>query len=374
MQINLKVKKGLRIRAFQLFFLIIGLQIGVGFLGLPRYIFEDAKQDAWISIIFAAAFMFIVIAIMFHILRQYENADIFGIQVDLFGKWFGKLLGLFYIIFFFAELLSVLLKYIEIVQVFLFPTIPTLMMGLILLTLVVYSVFGGIRVVVGVVFFFVFLSPWIFILLYDPVTRIETAHFFPMFDASIMDLLKGGKTTAYSFLGIEILFILYPFIEDKENAKRPFCLGAATSAFIVLLTTIISIGYYSPNDFERIEWPVLSLFKSVSFSFMERFDYFVIVEWIMVIIPTMVLLMWAITHGTKRLFAIPQKTTLYVSSVLLLLISLFINSNFQIQLLIDSVSKIGLWLVFVYPFLLYPLVLIKKKRRKRKEAQNEQAN
>lgn len=50
MEINLKVKKGLRIRAFQLFFIIVGIQISVGILGAPRYIFEKAHQDAWVSV------------------------------------------------------------------------------------------------------------------------------------------------------------------------------------------------------------------------------------------------------------------------------------------------------------------------------------
>lgn len=367
MDINLNIKKGQSIRAFLLFFVILGIQIGVGILGAPRYIFAEAHQDAWISILIAFLYMLIVIWVMFLILNQYENADIFGIQVDIFGKWIGKFLGTIYILFFVAELLSVLLSYTEVIQVFLFPTLPSFMMGLLLLILVVYSVLGGIRVIVGVVFLFVLLSPWIFGLLYDPITRMETAHFLPMFEASITDLLKGARTTAYTFLGIEILFIIYPFVENKKEAKLPFYLGASVSAFIIFVTTIISIGYYSPNDFELIDWPVLSLFKSVAFSFMERFDYFVIVEWMMVVIPTMILLMWAITYGTKRLYAIPQKTTLYVVTILLLLTSTFTKTNYQIQTVTDFVAKVGFWIVFVYPIILLPIVLIKKKRQKSKK-------
>ena len=80
-----------------------------------------------------------------------------------------------------------------------------------------------------------------------------------------------------------------------------------------------------------MDWPVLSLFKSVSFTFIERFDYLVIIEWIMVVVPTMVLLMWAITYGTKRIYAIPQKTTLYVVAILLLTTSSFIKRDDTIQ-------------------------------------------
>lgn len=366
MEINLKVKKGLRIRAFQLAFIVIGIQIGVGILDMPHYIFQDAKQDAWISIIIAYLYTLFIVWTMFMILNQYENADIFSIQVDVFGKWIGKFLGTCYLIFFTAELLTILLSYTEIVQIFLLPSMPSFIMGLLLMILVIFSVLGGIRVVVGVCFLLTIMSLWVFVLLYDPISRMETDHFLPLFEASVTDLFKGAKTTSYTFLGLEILFIVYPFIDNKKKAKLPVYIGLSFSAFIVLVTTIISIGYYSPNSFHLISWPVLSLFKSVSFSFMERFDYFIIVEWMMVIIPVMVLLMWAITYSTKRLYAIPQKKTLYCIAALLLFISLFINDHYQIKHFVRIVSNIGFWIVFVYPVILLPIVLIKKKRQRMK--------
>lgn len=366
LKINLNINSGQSIRAFYLLFIMVGIQIGVGILGAPRYIFESAHQDAWLSVIIAFLYMLIVIWAMFVILNQYENADIFGIQVDVFGKWIGKLFGSLYIIFFFAEFISVLLSYIQIIQVFIFPTIPAFMMGLLLLILIVYSVLGGFRVVVGVVFLFTLLSPWVFILLYDPITRMEVSHFLPMFDASLIELLKGARTTSYTFLGLEILLVIYPFVENKKNAKLPVYIGVAISALLVLITTIVSIGYYSPNDFGLMKWPVLSLFKSVSFSFMERFDYFVIAEWMMVSIPTMALLMWALTHGTKRLFAIPQKQTLYVVAALSLIICIVIKTDAPIVKISDFVNNIGFWIAFVYPLLLLPIVLLKKKYQRSK--------
>src|SRR5699024_10896573 len=100
MDINLNVKPGLRIRDFYLFFIIPSIQVGVGVLGAPRYIFADARQDAWLAILIAFVYIIIVAFVMFIILNQYKNADNFGIQMDVFEKWIGKLLGPVYIVFF----------------------------------------------------------------------------------------------------------------------------------------------------------------------------------------------------------------------------------------------------------------------------------
>src|SRR5699024_9458607 len=151
-----------------------------------------------------------------------------------------------------AELLSVLLTFVEVIQLFLYPTIPTLVIGLILMILVVYSVLGGIRVIVGVAFLFILATLWVFILLYDPITRMEIIHFHPMSEASATDILKGANATDYTFLGIEMLFLVYPFNENKKKAKLPVYVGLAGSALLVHVNTIISIGYYSPYDFNKM--------------------------------------------------------------------------------------------------------------------------
>lgn len=370
MDINLKTKPNLTIPAFYLFFIITSNQTGVGILGLPKYLLSEAYQDSWLSIIVAYVFMIIIVSIMFAILKQYENADIFGIQVDVFGEWVGKVLGTIFLLFLFLSLLSVLLTYIQIVQIFMYPTIPAFIMATLLLLIIVYAVLGGIRTVVGVVFIFFFLSSWVVILLYDPIMRMEFTHFLPMFNNPLPNILRGARTTTFTFIGFEILLFIYPFIENKEKAKLPVYLGISCTALIVFITSAISIGYYSAHDFEKMDWAILTLFKSVSFTFLERFDYLVVMEWMMVSVTTMILSMWAITYGMKRIYAVRQRTTLYVVTIILLIISSFIQYDYVVDKLTNFVSQIGFWIVFIYPLILLPLVLIKNKRRKKKEVEN----
>src|SRR5690625_1864563 len=364
MELNLKIKANLRLRAFYMFFVISTAQIGIGILGLPKYIFLDAKQDSWISVLIAMAYMLLVIATMLYILKQYENADIFSIQVDLFGKWIGKALGTLYILFLISGLAIALKTYIQVIQLFIYPMIPSYIMGIILLILVVYTVLGGIRIVVGVCFLFFFLSLWLLLLLFNPIMSMDMTHFQPVFNTPLVDLLKGAKSTSLSLLGLEILFIIYPFIENKDKINKPVYLGAIFTALIILLLTVISIGYFIPLDFDKTDWSVL-FFKCFFFTFIESFDYIVVVEWLMIVIPTMTLYMWAITYGIKRLYAVSQKKTLYIISFVLLIITSTIKYDFLIEKTSTIMSNIGFWVVFVYPFFLLPIVMIKKRLRKK---------
>lgn len=364
MDINVQVKPSIQIRAFYLYFIITSTQFGVGILEAPAAIFPFAKQDVLISILIAYAYMMIVLFVMLLILKQYKNADIFGIQVDLFGKWIGKLIGIVWLAYFSISLVSILMRYIEIIMVFLYPALPPFVTTSLLMALTVYCILGGFRTIVGVCFLFFFLTQVVFILLYHPMMNLEFDRILPIFQASIPDLLKSARETTYSFLGLEVFFLVYPFVSNKQNLKKPAILALSYSAFVVLMTTIISIGYFSLHTIEGISYPVLTLFRGIAYPFIERLDYIIVVEWMMVILPNCIILYWSITYGLKRLFSIPQRKSLYIIAFVVIVVTSFYQSKQVIDKMIDIVSQIGFWLIFVYPFVLLPIVFIKKRYKK----------
>ncbi|MFC3038804.1 GerAB/ArcD/ProY family transporter [Virgibacillus xinjiangensis] len=366
MDVNMNLKENRKLQAFYLFFILTSAQLGVGIVGLPRLVYQESGQDAWISVLLSYVFLVIIMTVMLIILKQYKSADIFGIQVDVFGTWLGKLLGTVYILYFLLLLFSVIITYIEILRVFLFPYIHPLVLGVLLISLIVYTVTGGLRIIVGVCFLFFFMTHWLVLLLIEPAADIQIAHFRPLFQASFTELLSGARSTSYTFTGFEILFLIYPFIQQKDKIHKPSYFAAFWTVSLSLLVTMISIGYFSKEQLQQREWVGLSLFKIQEFPFIERLDYVVVAEWLMVILPNMLLFMWAVTYGMSRLYKVPQKTTLYITAALLLVGSVLINDHFAVQKVINMTDTIGFWLVYIYPLILLPMVFIKKKWKKSK--------
>ncbi|MFD1445964.1 GerAB/ArcD/ProY family transporter [Oceanobacillus profundus] len=368
MEINVKIKPNMRIQAFYLFFIIVSMQIGVGILGVPRLVFSEAKQDSWISILVAAAYVIIVLLVMLLILKQYDNADIHGIHRDIFGKWLGKIFSTVYILYFGIAFYSVLLTYIEVVKVFVFPDVSNFVMGLLLISLTIYGVLGGLRVIIGVSFVFGVLANWILFLLIHPALQIDFNHYLPLFQAPFVDILKGARATSYTFMGFEILFLVYPFIQNKNKVRITSLLAVSWSALLVLSATMLAIGFFSAEQLERREWAVLVLFKTQSFPFVERFDYIVVAELMMVVVPSLLFLMWGLTYSMKRVYKVKQKPTLYVVAIIFLIGTFFFEKHFETQRVINFAEQFGFWFIYVYPFVLLPLVLFKKRLKKRKGA------
>ncbi|WP_093216609.1 GerAB/ArcD/ProY family transporter [Sediminibacillus albus] len=359
---NVVVKPNLRIKAFYLFFIITSLQTGSGIMGVPRYIFMEAKQDAWISVLIAGGLIHLVVAVMLVILNKYENADILGIQMDIFGKWIGKLLGTGYIIYFFFVLVSVLVDYIQVIQIFVFPRVSPWLLSLMLILLIIYAVSGGLRVAVGVTFLFFFFSLWLLIFLYKPISLMDFEHFQPVLQASPAELLRGARKTVYSYIGLEILFFIYPFIDNKRKAKQSAHLGVLLTTFLILLVTVICIGYFSGRELVEQIWPVLVLFKIVEYAIIGRFDVLVVTEWMMVILPNIIFLTWMITYSMKRLYKVPQRKALYAVGATAFVGAGLVKNEVVILNYIDRVATAGFWIAFVYPMLLFPIVLIKRRK------------
>ncbi|WP_077624442.1 GerAB/ArcD/ProY family transporter [Sediminibacillus massiliensis] len=365
---NLTIKPNKQIKAFYLFFLLISIQTGVGIMGVPHHIFLESKHDAWISVLIAGAALHLVVMVMFFILKQYKNADIVSIQTDIFGKWIGKLLGSFFIVYFFVVTLSVLVDYIEVVQVFIFPTMSPWVMSILMILLTVYTLLGGIRVVVGLIFIFFFFSLWLLIFLYKSVILMDLSNFLPIFQATTGELLSGAYKTSFSYVGVELIFFIYPFIQDKQSAHKSAQLGVAFTTFLLLLVTVISIGYFSPLGLETLLWPVLVLFKIIEYAIIGRFDVLVVTAWFFVVLPSIVLFTWITTYTIKRTFRVQQKKAVYFVALLLIVLGALMKDQTTTNFLTDLIARVGFWVGFIYPLVLYPLVLIKKKAEKKRRA------
>lgn len=361
MKVNLDIPKGIQIQAFYLFFLIHTMQIGAGLMGVSTHVFTAAKHDAWISIIIAGIWMHITIFVMIKILEQYPNTDLLGVQKDLFGKWGNILLGTIYCLYIFSALLSIILNYVEVIQVYLFPTMPVWLISAFLLCISTYAVLGGIRVVAGAAFLFFLGTIGLVFFLYEPVTLMDMDHFFPMLDSSFTEILHGSYKTAFTILGLEVLFFAYPYIRNKNKAHLSAQLGVFFTFILTFLVVFVTIGYFSPGQLERLIWATLSLFKIIRFPFIERFDVIAVALWMLVVLPNIITFTWVLSHCVKRMYGFKQKHSIYVLSILILLTCSFFQYRLNINTLTDITGKVGFYISFVYPFLLFPMVFIKKK-------------
>ncbi|MFP5107636.1 GerAB/ArcD/ProY family transporter [Neobacillus sp. C211] len=371
MKVNLQPKEGLLINAFLIMFFIHASQTGVGIVGLPRIVYLAAKHDAWISVFLGGILSAVVLAMMVLMLKKYDSADLYGIQVDIFGKWLGNAMNIFYMIYMSLSFFVIHMNYIEIVQVWIFPDLPTWQLSLALILLTIYAVNGGIRIIVGVAFISVIGTVWMIFILIVPMQYADPKNLLPLLNTDLRHIINGVFKTSFSLMGFELLMFLYPYVKDKKKIFLYSQIGNLYTTILFTSITMVCITFFAENGLARTIWPVLSMFKIVRLPNLERFEFIAVSFWMLVILPNMCSYLWAASKGFSRIINWKQKKGIWIIGILVWGGSFFIKARYQMNELTDFVSHLGFLSAFCYPILLSLLVLVKKWFLRRKKTNAE---
>ena len=371
MDTNFEVKKGNTISAFLAGFMVHGTQLGVGVLGFQRIIAKESGHDAWISVIMAGLVTHLTVWVIVKTLQKYPSADIYGIQVDVFGRWIGTCLGVVYLTYFFMAAGVVLRTYIEVVQTWVFPNLPTWILSAIILILAFYTVLGGIRVVAGYTFFSVAVTIWLICDLYFPLQFAQWEYLFPILDANMEQLFKGMVAMSLTSIGFEVIYAVYPYVQNKERVVTSTQWAILVTYLIYTLVMVVSLVFFSQGQLMRTIWATLNLKKMVYLPIMERFELVGISVWLLVVLPNIMIYLWASARGIKRLFGCNLRKSLYWILPIIYVASLVLLTRQEMNRLNDIYSRIGMYVAYLYPYFLYLMVIIKQRTKRAKEGASD---
>ncbi|WP_026576621.1 GerAB/ArcD/ProY family transporter [Bacillus sp. UNC438CL73TsuS30] len=366
MKVNLHPKEGLLFNAFLLFFFIHAVQTGVGLIGLPRIVYLSSKHDAWISVFLAGVVVGIVLWFMITMLKQYDSADLYGIHADLFGKWLGSLMSLIYMLYLTGCFFVIFMNYIEIVQVWIFPDLPTWQLSMVLILLSVYAVNGGIRIIIGVAFLSVVGTLWMAFILLVPIHYSDPTHLFPMLNVSLKKMVEGIYSTSLSILGFELILFVYPFVKEKNKVLLFTQLGNLYTTLLFTMVTLVAITFFAEDSLARTIWPVLSMFKIVRLPNLERFEFIAVSFWMLIILPNMCAYLWAASKGFSRIFKLKQKHGIWILAFLTWGLTFFVKARYQMNNITDIIAKAGFCAALCYPVVLALIVFAKRWYLRRK--------
>lgn len=371
MKINVYPPKNTMLHAYLLFFAISNTQVGVGVFSFQRYVYEASKRDAWISVIIAGIVTHLVLWLIIRMLQKYKSADLFGIHFDLYGKWIGTVINLIYMCYYLFVTFTIMRNYTSVVQVWIFPDLPSWVLMVLIGCLAIYAGFGGIRVIVGICLLsFLVTLPTLF-LFHSSMQYAIWTQLLPVFDSSTWEILKGAVRMGFSLAGFEIITVIYPYILNKDRVMLHSQLGVLFSNLLYLFIVVISIGYFAPDQLKRSLWPSINMLKIVEYPYLERLEFIVISVWMLVILSGILLNSWLITRGCKRMWKLNPKPVLFGVFFIVLLISSTIKRHLDIKQFNDFVQISSIFFSLLYPTLLSCIVFIVFAWRKRKHRKGD---
>lgn len=356
---NNEIKQSITLRQFILF--IYKTQVGIGILTLPRDLSKDAGTDGWIALILGWIISIIMSIVIVKSMEQFPNDTLFDILPKIFGKWVGSCFSILWICYGFIAFTAVFYSSIFLINVWILPNTQPWMIAA-LFTLPLYMLSRNGVQVLGRYAEFVFLfSIWMYPLIFFALKHSHFLNLLPIIKEGWMPIVYTVKTTVLSFLGFEMAFLLYPYLEDKKKAVKGIIIANSASLVLYTSVTIMVFVYFSPYDYQSFIWPTLNIFKIIEFPFLERFEIVFIIAYLFVISMTGIPYFYLSIFSISKLTKIKSKKIILPFCLMFIICFMIISPSYSsIQFLSNLWGNTGLFFAFIFPIFLYIALKIKK--------------
>ncbi|MEH7350447.1 GerAB/ArcD/ProY family transporter [Gottfriedia acidiceleris] len=352
----------LNISYYQFVLTIFGVQIGIGMVSLPHDLADKSGTSGWISILVGGLISTILSILYIKLSQKVPHENFSSLMTIYLGKIIGKAcLFLLSIYFLYAGYLVLMLSVLfvqgyllqhtgayVILFLFLIPTYQLITGGIHLITKYIETIFP-------IVIFFLLM---LFLTLKEPNFK----NLIPIIKEGWMPILKSVPSTTMSFLGLEIIFVIYPYLDKKEKAVNGVIIANMMSTFTYLFVTLVCFVNYNPYEILSVFSPVIDMLSIIEFQFLERMDVILLSLLCMVISKTWVTYFWAGLDGFFELYKI-KRFPLFVITFfgIVLICSYFFIPSFKfIHIQLKILFYIGLFVILGLPLLLWLGGIVKK--------------
>lgn len=348
------------LNGYHVVFLIQNVMVGTGVLSLPNRLSSMGYSQWWMPLLFGIIVNVALIPMIWLGLR-YHHDNLFVIHEKLLGKWLGKSINAFLLVYFIIVLAAVISSYLQLIQVTALIDRPITGSLIIFLLLLIYIVSGEIKSIARfcMIAFFLTIGS-VFFLRWGFVAG-EIRHTMPFFNFTAKELFTAFKKGLMAVGGFELISFYFPHIINQKKALKHASFGIWLSIMFTFAFTFVSVMYFSEWQLENVLYPVLSLFKEVELSFIERIDVLAMTLWVFLILSTAAAYLWVAKSGLDSIRSRSKKSHLYIiATVIFVVIQLPFMQEFQ-KMLFERIFYM-MYAMFIWPSLLCIIHVFKPKK------------
>lgn len=357
------MSEGKSINSIQLMFLLHTVQLGVGILGLVRFVAEPAGHDAALAILVSGIYPQLGILFMWLLLKRFRTLGVYDIHNRLFGKWMGRVFSLLFAGYCLFSYFMILRTFVELVVTWMFPMTPAWILTSLFLVPTLYAAAVGLRLLGRFAVSVFFLTIWIAVMVYVPATEGTFTHILPIGSEGAKAIFQGSLMSALSILGLELLVVFYPYVTHKKDVLSAASIASWATILIYTWVAVATLLFFSEKQLSKTIWPMLTMFKHVQIPFIERFETIIIAIWVLQIVNSAGTYLWAGVHGLEQVFRLKRRWIVFLLVVgVTLYVSPMLESRTEINKYLDLLSKVGLGMLIGYPLLLWLVSLVMRKK------------
>lgn len=339
--------------------------LGSGVLTLPRTLTERVKTaDGWISLIVGGLIVMLAGICIVKLCQQYPGKTIYQFVQEIVGSWIGSCLSTLMILYFVAISAFQIRVMAEVTKLYLLEGTPMWVIVMFFMWIGLYLITSGINsmarlfeiilpITIVVLLICMFLSSKIF----------EIDNLRPVLGEGILPVLRGLRSTVFVFIGYEIMFILPAFMQHPKKGVKAMIIGTSIPLVMYMITYIMVVGALSVDGVVRSTWPTLDLMRSFEITglLFERFEFFLLVIWIMQIFSTFTITFYAASMGLAQLSKRNIQPIMYGLIPIIFIVAMLPKNMNEVFDFGDFIGSVSIYLFGLLPVVLLLITKIFKK-------------
>lgn len=284
-------------------------------------VYENAKQDMWISLSLVAVYCISFSIILTKLAKMYEKKNLIQISESVLGLILGKFIG-FIFLGFFIHINAVLIReFSDFLNGSLYYETPTWFFSLFILIPCIYILYTGIESIarIGQFVIGVFCISLLFILFFSFFDT-DMSKLTPIIANSPMSIFEGSLRLIV-WVGEFIIILMFAcFIEKKEKLTRSVIFSIIIMALLIIPISMCLVAVFGSTT-EFLTYPFLSLTQYVSIGRNIRIDTFILIMWVSALFFKFSIFFYCSVQSAASLYKVKMKNFIIPIGIFTLVLS-----------------------------------------------------
>ncbi|WP_425807902.1 endospore germination permease [Desulfitobacterium sp. Sab5] len=347
-----------KISTRQFTFLLFCLVTSSFYYNMPQQKIAHLQQDVWQIIVISWA-SDAALAVVFQILgRRYPNLTMMQYAETILGSWFGKLVGLSFVLLFASGAILYLMDISFFLRITLMPETPIFVFSFVILLVSAYTVNAGLEVIARlseIIGPIMILS--LLVVFSLNLNEIKVINLLPMFQHSPLVVFKESLRTTSVFGLCIVMGIFMAYHNTPQEALKAKLIAITSGAILAILILLELIAVLGVNMNSIEFFPVFRMAKYIEMGgFLERIEPLMVIFWVGGTFVAITILFYSTVLGFAQVFKVSryQSLTPFIGVGVLLVSWLSFRNVTELNFVIERVLPyVALFVEVVLMLLLF---------------------
>jgi spore germination protein len=345
--------------------MVVGFITGIAILSLPNGVVQEAKQDGWISVIVGGVYPLFLALLSIYYVKKHPNEDILVLSKKYLGVILGTICNILFLAQFSIYLIAIASGLSNVYRVHATAFLTPIKIFIPAILVATYLALKDIKVLARINIIALYTMGIAMLTLLIALQRGNYLNLYPVFGSGYKNILKSSLESAYAYGGLEGIFLIYPFMRNKDKIK----VVVLKATFIIIImytwTTFISIYFLGYKVTSKALWPVLLVTEGADLEVINSFRLIFLFLWSFNIFRILANYQYSITYISSYVLKVKDKKKVYwVTVPIAIYLCLKVGSEVQRRAFLGYIiPKVTLFNV-TYVSIIAILIFIKGKGRK----------